>query len=122
MSFLHANLYHENFHATTRNIPFLFSPKIKRTITQITKKLKKKKGQDGTSSKKIIRVDSRIVGGRIHTFSCIEKEKEKGEKKKNSRDFERAIHGQGTEPNGEWGLNYRFERILRVCTAARYKR
>lgn len=58
------------------------------------------------------------------TCSCVEEEKEKGREgeEKSSRDFERAIRGQGTELNGEWGLNYRFERILRVCTAARYKR
>lgn len=45
-----------------RNTPFLFSPKVKRTVTRIVKKLKRKKKrkekQDGTSSKKIIRVDS----------------------------------------------------------------
>ena len=85
------------------------------------KKKRKEKQEHGTSSKKIMRVDGRKD---TLTCSCVEKEKEKGREgeEKSSRDFERAIRGQGTEPNGEWGLNYRFERILRVCTAARYKR
>lgn len=57
-------------------------------------------------------------------FPCRRGKRKRGwrERKKAHRDLERAIRGQGTEPNGEWGLNYRFERILRVCTAARYKR
>lgn len=36
--------------------------------------------------------------------------------------FPNAEHIHGTEPNGKWRLNYRLRRILRVCTAARYKR
>lgn len=36
--------------------------------------------------------------------------------------FPNGEHIHGTEPNGKWRLNYRLRRILRVCTAARYKR
>lgn len=94
-------------------------------ITRIVKKLRKRKRKKEETRWNIEQEDnSSRQDDRKDTCSRVEEEKEKEEEreKKEHRDLERAIRGQGTEPNGEWGLNYRFERILRVCTVARYKR
>lgn len=52
---------------------------------------------------------------------CLEYTTGCGSAKKGGR-FPNGEHIHGTEPNGKWRLNYRLRRILRVCTAARYKR
>lgn len=66
-----------------------------------------------------------LIAGRIPGVSAVPRAVAGWRKKEGGFPPERGgggKHIRGTEPNGKWRLNYRLRRILRVCTAAWYKR